>query len=96
MAARPVPDKNARLVQFPQSGSLLRTIMESAAVGMALAGLDGRLTYANRAYAEMLGCRPEDCIGLSAGDLVVPEDRLVAAEQVRRLIDGETQRPSSR
>jgi diguanylate cyclase (GGDEF)-like protein/PAS domain S-box-containing protein len=89
MAANPVSDKQSRLLQFPQSGSLLRTIMESAAVGMALADLDGRITYANRAYAEMLCCRPEECIGLSAGDLVVPEDRLIAAEQVRRLIAGE-------
>jgi len=68
---------------------MIRAIMESAAVGMALAGLDGRLTYANRAYAEMLRCRPEDCIGLSARDLVVPDDSLVAAEQVRKLVEGE-------
>jgi diguanylate cyclase len=91
MAGDPL-GKDAQLLQFPQSGNLLRTIMENAAVGMVLAGLDGRITYANRAYGEMLRCPPEDCIGLSARDLVVPEDRLAAIEQVRRLLSGEIER----
>jgi diguanylate cyclase len=92
MAGDPLGSKDAQLLQFPQSGNLLRTIMENAAVGMVLAGLDGRITYANRAYGEMLRCPPEDCIGLSARDLVMPEDRLVAIEQVRRLLSGEIER----
>jgi diguanylate cyclase (GGDEF)-like protein/PAS domain S-box-containing protein len=89
MAGRALKDTTAQLLQFPQSENLLRTIMESAAVGMVLVGSDGSITYANRAYGEMFRCRPEDCIGLSARELVVPEERLVAAEQVRKLIDGE-------
>ncbi|MBO6716385.1 MAG: PAS domain S-box protein [Rhizobiaceae bacterium] len=63
--------------------------MESAAVGMALVGLDGRITYSNRAYGEMFGCTAEELVGLSARDLVVEEDQLVAAEQVRRIVAGE-------
>lgn len=86
MAARPHPE--AQLLPFPQSANLLRTIMESAAVGMVLVGTDGCITYANPAYAEMFGCRPQDCIGLTATDLVVPEDRLAANDQLRRLLDG--------
>lgn len=89
MAGGTLSNKDGQLLQFPQSGNLLRTIMENAAVGMALTGIDGRVTYANRAYADMLGCAPQDCIGLSAGDLVMPEDRLMATEQLGRLIRGE-------
>jgi diguanylate cyclase len=89
MAGKTLSNHDGQLLQFPQSGNLLRTIMENAAVGMALTGIDGRITYANRAYAEMLCCMPQDCIGLSAGDLVVPEDRHLATEQLGRLIRGE-------
>jgi PAS domain S-box-containing protein len=89
MASKVLTNPTAEVLQFPHSGNLLRLIMESAAVGMVIAGTDGRITYANRAYGEMFRCKPADCIGLSARDLVVPEDRLVASEQVRRLIDGE-------
>ena len=91
MSPKGLTNRASRLLQFPHSENLLRVIMESAAVGMVLAGPDGRITYANRAYGEIFRCRPEDCIGLSAGDLVVPEDRLLAAEQVRRLIEGEVE-----
>lgn len=89
MAGETLSNRDGQLLQFPQSGNLLRTIMENAAVGMALTSIDGRITYVNRAYAEMLGCKPQDCIGLSAGDLVSPEDRLMASEQLGRLIRGE-------
>ena len=92
MAGETLSNRDGQLLQFPQSGNLLRTIMENAAVGMVLAALDGRITYANRAYGEMLRCRPEECVGLSARDLVVPEDRLVAVEQIKRLLAGEIDR----
>ena len=46
---------DAKLLRFDQSGALLRKVMESAAVGMALVGIDRRMLYANRAYETMLG-----------------------------------------
>ncbi len=89
MAGETLSNHDGQLLQFPQSGNLLRTIMENAAVGMALTSLDGRITYVNRAYAGMLGCEPQDCIGLSAADLVSAQDRLLASDQLGRLMRGE-------
>lgn len=46
---------DTNVLRFDQSGALLRKVMESAAVGMALVGIDRRTIYVNRAYEAMLG-----------------------------------------
>lgn len=79
----------AEIFHFPQSAQLLRTVMENAAVGMVLVSSAGRVTYANRAYAEMFGYSPDECIGLEATDLVHPDDRALAVDQLGQLIGGE-------
>jgi diguanylate cyclase (GGDEF)-like protein/PAS domain S-box-containing protein len=79
----------AEILHFPQRENLLRTVMENAAVGMILVGISGRVTYANRAYAEMFGCPPSECVGLEVTALVHPDDRAPAIEQFGRLIRGE-------
>ena len=60
--------------RFDQSGALLRKVMESAAVGMNLVGMDGRIIFANRAYETMLGYPPDGCLGLGGDDLVYAPD----------------------
>ena len=47
--------QQGQVFRFDQSGALLRKVMENAAVGMVLVGIDRRLLYANNAFAEMLG-----------------------------------------
>lgn len=76
-----------RVIEFPQSGDLLRTIMETAAVGMFLAGPDGRLTYVNAAGAAMLGGGTETCAGRNIAECVVPEDRAAAHEGMRQVLE---------
>jgi diguanylate cyclase (GGDEF)-like protein/PAS domain S-box-containing protein len=82
---------NVEHFQFRQSEALLRTVLENAAVGMALIGTDGRLIYTNRAYAEMLGRDRDECIGLGAADLVHPDYLADADDQLARLARGETE-----
>ncbi|MGH6924532.1 MAG: PAS domain S-box protein [Propylenella sp.] len=87
-----VPNQNgadARIFHFPQSEELLRTIMENAAVGMALVGMDGRVSYANRVYAEMFGYQLNECIGLQVANIVHPDDQPLAQQQLEQLIKGE-------
>ncbi|HWA18571.1 MAG TPA: PAS domain S-box protein [Devosia sp.] len=80
---------DAQLFRFDQSGALLRKVMESAAVGMALVGADGRMIYANRAYETMLGYADDACLGLSVDDMLYPEDGKITGLHLARLMRGE-------
>ena len=55
---------SGELVSFPQSGEVLRGVMENAPIGMSLVDADGRVVYANQAFADMFGRSRSDCIGL--------------------------------
>jgi len=77
------------LVSFPQSGEVLRGVMENAPIGMSLVDADGRIIYANQAFADMFGRKRSDCIGLGSGDLVVPAMVGHAGGQVLALARGE-------
>lgn len=56
----------------------LRIAIESGAVGTALVDLDGRLTFANLAFAEMVGS-PETLVGTEFLDLVEGDRRVMEA-----------------
>ncbi len=79
----------ARVFRFDQSGALLRKVMENAAVGLALIGLDGRLIYANDAFGEMLNYNSEECLALDAADLIHPDDEAATLLRIGRLQRGE-------
>jgi diguanylate cyclase (GGDEF)-like protein/PAS domain S-box-containing protein len=81
---------SARIFRFRHSDTLLRNVMENAAVGMSLIGSNGRLVYANHAYAAMFGYSLDECIGLAVEDLVYDTDLGTAARDLDRLIRGET------
>ncbi len=52
-----------------QSEEHYRTMVETAAEGVVVAGLDGTYTYVNQRMADMLGYAPEEIIGKSIHDL---------------------------
>lgn len=60
---------------LPRNADLLRRIVDRAAVPMALAGLDGRWVYVNRAFSALVGRSPAECVGRSLFDITHPEDR---------------------
>jgi diguanylate cyclase (GGDEF)-like protein/PAS domain S-box-containing protein len=80
---------SAQIFRFRHSDALLRNVMENAAVGMSLIGGNGRLVYANRAYAAMFGYTLDECIGLTVEDLVYDKDLPTAARDLDRLIRGD-------
>jgi diguanylate cyclase (GGDEF)-like protein/PAS domain S-box-containing protein len=79
----------AAIFQFDQSEALLRKVMENAAVGMALIGLDRRLIYVNNAFAGMLGREVRECAGSPFRNVVHPEDRSAVVLHLDRMLEGE-------
>jgi diguanylate cyclase (GGDEF)-like protein/PAS domain S-box-containing protein len=79
----------AEVFRFDQSEALLRNVMEHAAVGMALIGLDRRLIYVNNAFAEMLGYDADACLGADFGTFVHDDCNAAVAFHMKRLAIGE-------
>lgn len=52
---------------------------------------EGRIVFANRSVAEILGYSVEELLGRDLMDFVVPEDRELVADNVRRRIDGQVE-----
>lgn len=77
--------------RFDQGGALLRKVMENAAVGMSLLGMDGRLIYANDAFEEMLDYAADECLALHARDLIHAEDDAATLQRIDRLMRGEVE-----
>jgi diguanylate cyclase len=88
VASRTKPPKSAAF-KFPHSDALLHNVLESGSVGTVLVDLNGQVTYANRAFCEMLGYEPQEAVGLQARDLVHPEYVEEANAQLRALVSGE-------
>lgn len=67
----------------------LAKIIVNAAIGMVIAGMDGRLDYGNRAFIDMLGYGAEAHQDLNIVDLVHADDTGVAQLHLLRLMRGE-------
>ena len=87
----PLRDTSAPILRFDQSGALLRKVMENAAVGMALIGIDRRLLYANHAFAEMVGESAGGTLGRDFDAFIHGEDDAAAVQQFGRLVVGEAE-----
>lgn len=77
-----------KVLQFTQSGELLRNVMDHAAVGMALLGAGERLLYANKSLRDILGYNAEELADLRLDDLAPSDLTSVAAVQFARLRAG--------
>jgi len=85
-------DQGGQVFRFHQSEALLRNVMENAAVGMLLIGMKGHVLYANRAFGQMLGYDPVDCVGLDTSRLVHPDYLSGADSQSTALLEGSIDR----
>jgi diguanylate cyclase (GGDEF)-like protein/PAS domain S-box-containing protein len=74
---------------FDKNKTMLAKIIDNAAIGMVIAGMDGRLHYGNRAFTEMLGYDAEAYQDLNIVDLVHADDTGVARLHLSRLMRGE-------
>ncbi|MEX0852218.1 MAG: EAL domain-containing protein [Bauldia sp.] len=72
-----------------EGNALARHIIENAAIGIALAGPDGRVAFANPAFDDLLGSEPGESVGLKIEDFA-PLDPLDGVhDQLGRLALGE-------
>ncbi|MEF7615726.1 PAS domain S-box protein [Aquincola sp. MAHUQ-54] len=61
------------------------TIVNQTSVGVTQVSLDGRLTFANSGYCDLLGYTEAELVGRPLADLVHPDDRARAGELFSRL-----------
>ena len=83
--ARDVSERVAARAALEESERRFRGAFEGAAVGMVLSDPAGTLLRANAAYAEMLGYRPSELVGVAVHDLVHPDDRTALADDIEKL-----------
>lgn len=72
-----------------QSEERFRAIFNQAAVGMAIAKLDGRFEQVNERFADLLGYSQQEIYQLTFRDLTYPDDLPATEAQMRRLMAGE-------
>jgi PAS domain S-box-containing protein len=72
-----------------ESHQQLRAIFNQAAVGIALAALDGCFVDLNRRFAAILGYSEAELHGMTFIDLTHPDDQSLTAASVRQLLAGE-------
>ena len=67
----------------------LRATFDQAAVGIAIAGLDGRFQEFNARFSAILGYPPEELRGLTFEDITYDDDLAQTRANVGRLLKGE-------
>lgn len=71
-----------------RSEARLRGIFENAPVGIGLVDLRGHLIQVNQQYADFLGYRPAEMVGLSYRDVTQPDFMEASHRQYEALLDG--------
>ncbi|MHA6764298.1 putative bifunctional diguanylate cyclase/phosphodiesterase [Streptacidiphilus sp. PAMC 29251] len=74
------------------SEARFRALFESAAIGIGIGDIDGRILEVNPSLLELFGARPEDLEGRRVDDLVHPEDTPGVWEAYEELISGKRDR----
>ncbi len=74
--------------------NILQRAFENTAIGMVIVSLDGHVISANRAFADLLGYRPDELHGVDLVAISHPEDRHAAAAVIPRLLAGRATRVS--
>jgi PAS domain S-box-containing protein len=89
--ARDITQRKRVQEQLRTSEARYRKTFDSAAVGIAHVGLDGRWLHFNEAIGTITGYSPETLHRLTFLDITHPEDREVSQVQADRLLSGEIQ-----
>ncbi len=72
-----------------ETRALNANVFEQAPMGIGLSSMEGVLIRVNRAYADILGYRPEDLEGMSQGEVAHPDDREENAAHIQSVICGD-------
>ena len=70
-------------------GNFLLQALDRSPIGTAISGLDGRWFRVNRAFAQMVGYKPEELVGLGVADITHPADLEVDFDTMAKLRRGE-------
>ena len=68
--------------------SRFEAAFSNAPIGMSVVSPAGRCLQANDAFCRLLGYREDELVGLNLFDLTHPDDRRVARDNWRRLVEG--------
>ncbi|MBI5883190.1 MAG: PAS domain S-box protein [Elusimicrobia bacterium] len=68
--------------------SRFQGLVEQSLVGICIVQ-DGRIAYTNPQFGRIFTCSPAEAVSREVLDFVVPEDRALVAEQIRRRLTGE-------
>ncbi len=79
-----------RTRELLESREHLRAILESSPVGVGAMTNDGRLTFANRRFAELFGGNQESLIGVAMPELLLEENE--RGHYAQRIAEGEAMR----
>ena len=88
MAKAKSPKSGAPTFRFSSRSALLRNVVENAAVPTFVGDTKGDIVYANRAFADLLGYKPGECIGLGISRIVHPDDAASGRAQIESVVQG--------
>ncbi len=72
-----------------QSEERLRAVFEQAAIGIAVADLQGKFLQVNQRFSDIVGYTPAELRGLTFSDITHSDDLVRTREQTDRLLAGE-------
>jgi PAS domain S-box-containing protein len=87
-AAEPAAPREAMRQGLPERETLLRSVFERAATGIALTDLNGQFIECNEAFQELVGFKQRELRHLTLEALSHPEDRPMEAGRFRDLLEG--------
>ncbi len=78
-----------RTRSLAESAARFRLVFEQAAVGFEQIDLDGKWVMLNNRFCELLGYSMDECLALSPAEVTHPEDQLIRAPLLERVLRGD-------
>ena len=89
ITVRAILISRAQTIKLRRSEETLRTAIDSAAIGMALVGLDGKWLRVNRALCDIIGYTEDELLLTNFQQITHPDDLESDLANVRSLMSGE-------
>lgn len=78
---------NPLLQTLTEREALLRSLFDTASVGIFLVGTDSRITQVNQGMAELFGCSMQQLLGMEYAELVEPSQREAGRVHKQQLLE---------